>query len=441
MCLEHLLSITPLSCKSICGLPCTLGFLTVECAVLERYEIGLAAFIVVFDSNSNSIKMTFNPNTNSLETDYDSVDESAVCSIPLPPLKKLDGAEPISGSKTIKSLLRTYDHAEYISTMNMSQHLKSLGRMSSRPNILRPSKRFFPPCIHYGDHLRKFDEKVDDGYLLGYSLVSKAFRVFNTRRQQIKKPITSYLMKAQRLSNSQNPQLTTSTLLNQKDIHPMNIFILMNLLKAPQDRWSQDKHIKLVNIIGNLGAGMLTRAMAKQLSAASAHECLFVDFLSEKEPKKVSEALKHLGWDETGIVIKNKARFIAQGYNQQEVIDYDETFAPVARFEAIRIFLSFATYMNIVVYQIDVKSEFLNGFNLKGYLDFDYAGCNMDKKAPQAEYVAATGCCTNILWMKSQLTDYDIIYEKYQLADIFTKPLDDPTFKRLMVELGSTVSE
>ncbi|GKB30339.1 retrovirus-related pol polyprotein from transposon TNT 1-94 [Tanacetum coccineum] len=65
---------------------------------------------------------------------------------------------------------------------------------------------------------------------------------------------------------------------------------------APQDRWSQDKHIKLVNIIGDPGAGMLTRAMAKELSVASAHECLFIDFLSEEEPKKVSEALKHPGW-------------------------------------------------------------------------------------------------------------------------------------------------
>ncbi|GJV14719.1 hypothetical protein Tco_1360042 [Tanacetum coccineum] len=58
----------------------------------------------------------------------------------------------------------------------------------------------------------------------------------------------------------------------------------------------QDKHIKLVNIIGNLGAGMLTRAMAKQLSVALAHECLFVDFLSKEELKKVSEVLKHPGW-------------------------------------------------------------------------------------------------------------------------------------------------
>ncbi|GJT29578.1 hypothetical protein Tco_0909853 [Tanacetum coccineum] len=65
---------------------------------------------------------------------------------------------------------------------------------------------------------------------------------------------------------------------------------------APQDRWSQDKHIDLVNIIGNSGARRLTRAMAKEHGAASAHECLFVDFLSEEEPKKVSDAQQHPGW-------------------------------------------------------------------------------------------------------------------------------------------------
>ncbi|GKB10076.1 retrovirus-related pol polyprotein from transposon TNT 1-94, partial [Tanacetum coccineum] len=65
--------------------------------------------------------------------------------------------------------------------------------------------------------------------------------------------------------------------------------------------------------------------------------------------------------DEHGITIKNKARLVTQGYSQEEGIDYDETFAPVARMEAIKIFLAFATYMNFKVYQMDVKSTFLNG--------------------------------------------------------------------------------
>ncbi|GJZ21727.1 retrovirus-related pol polyprotein from transposon TNT 1-94 [Tanacetum coccineum] len=129
-----------------------------------------------------------------------------------------------------------------------------------------------------------------------------------------------------------------------------------------------------------------------------------------------------------------------------------------------------------------------SGFDLKGYSDSDYAGCNMDRKSTsaEAEYVVVAKCCASILWMKSQLSDYDIHYKmvpifcdntsaiaisnnpvlhsrtkyidiryhfirdhilkgdielhfiptEYQLAEIFTKPLDEPTFTRLKAELG-----
>ncbi|GJV83830.1 retrotransposon protein, putative, unclassified [Tanacetum coccineum] len=62
--------------------------------------------------------------------------------------------------------------------------------------------------------------------------------------------------------------------------------------------------------------------------------------------------------DERGVVVRNKARLVAQGHRQEEGIDYDEVFAPVARLEAIRIFLAFASYMGFIVYQMDVKSAF-----------------------------------------------------------------------------------
>ena len=65
--------------------------------------------------------------------------------------------------------------------------------------------------------------------------------------------------------------------------------------------------------------------------------------------------------DEAGIVTRNKARLVAKGYSQQEGIDFDETFAPVARLEAIRIFLAYVAHANFKVYQMDVKSAFLNG--------------------------------------------------------------------------------
>ncbi|GJY41256.1 putative ribonuclease H-like domain-containing protein [Tanacetum coccineum] len=94
--------------------------------------------------------------------------------------------------------------------------------------------------------------------------------------------------------------------------------------------------------------------------------------ISLEEPKKISEGsikMTVIGtkWvyrnkrDERGVVVRNKARLVAQGQRQKEGIDYDEVFAPVARIEAIKLFLAFASFMGFIVYQIDVKSAFLYG--------------------------------------------------------------------------------
>ena len=66
--------------------------------------------------------------------------------------------------------------------------------------------------------------------------------------------------------------------------------------------------------------------------------------------------------NEDGQVIRNKARLVCKGYAQVEGIDFEETFAPMARLEAIRMFLSFASHKKLKVYQMDVKSTFLNGY-------------------------------------------------------------------------------
>ena len=66
--------------------------------------------------------------------------------------------------------------------------------------------------------------------------------------------------------------------------------------------------------------------------------------------------------DENDIIIRNKARLMTQGYNQQEGIDYEEIFAPIARLKAIRMLLAFVCYKNFILNQMDVKNAFLNGF-------------------------------------------------------------------------------
>ncbi|GJT50303.1 copia protein [Tanacetum coccineum] len=83
--------------------------------------------------------------------------------------------------------------------------------------------------------------------------------------------------------------------------------------------------------------------------------------------------------DENGVVSRNKARLVVQGYNQQEGIDFDETYAPVARLEFIRILIAYACAHDFKLYQMDVKSAFLNGFINEevyvaqplGFIDFE----------------------------------------------------------------------
>ncbi|KAK9177703.1 hypothetical protein WN943_026892 [Citrus x changshan-huyou] len=66
--------------------------------------------------------------------------------------------------------------------------------------------------------------------------------------------------------------------------------------------------------------------------------------------------------DEFGVVVRNKAKLVAQAYNQEEGIDFDETFAPVARLESIRMLLAFACHKDFILYQMDIKNAFLNGY-------------------------------------------------------------------------------
>ncbi|GJV53115.1 putative ribonuclease H-like domain-containing protein [Tanacetum coccineum] len=163
-----------------------------------------------------------------------------------------------------------------------------------------------------------------------------------------------------------------------------------SIVRTPQQNGTENhKDYSLDHVIGDVQSGVLTRRMTKTtneqgfISAVyegKSHEdlytCLFACFLSQEEPKKVIQALKDPSWieamqeellqfknkkDERGIVIRNKARLVAQGYTQEEGIDYDEVFAPVARIEAIRLFLAYASFKDFVVYQMDVKSAFLYG--------------------------------------------------------------------------------
>ncbi|GJY81553.1 putative ribonuclease H-like domain-containing protein, partial [Tanacetum coccineum] len=196
---------------------------------------------------------------------------------------------------------------------------------------------------------------------------------------------------------------------------------LTNLAPAVEVNPVPTKRVNTIHpqsqILGDLASPVLTRSRAQKSKFGESAfigyiqdqqrtnhtdqlHCLSACFLSQLEPTSIAKALEDPDWvdamqeemqqfinqqvwklvplpagkhaigtkwilknkrDARGIVVRNKARLVAQGHRQEEGIDYDEVFAPVARIEAIRLFLAFASYMGFLVYQLDVKSAFLYG--------------------------------------------------------------------------------
>ncbi|GKD38336.1 retrovirus-related pol polyprotein from transposon TNT 1-94 [Tanacetum coccineum] len=126
--------------------------------------------------------------------------------------------------------------------------------------------------------------------------------------------------------------------------------------------------------------------------------------------------------DEYGDVLKNKARLVAKGYCQEEGLDFEESFAPVARLEAIRIFLANAASKNMTVYQMDVKNAFLNG-ELKEEVYVSQPKGFVDPNHPHHVY-----CLKKALYGLKQAPRawYDTL-SKFLLAQGFSKGVVDPT--------------
>jgi len=280
--------------------------------------------------------------------------------------------------------------------------------------------------------LGKFEAKSDEGIFLGYSMNSRAYRVYNMRSRSImessnvvfddykdlsefsrEEQITSF---ADTTGNEErnNDNLTGDTQVTdgvatesateesaEKEYHPENdvsteVDIADPVRKMPSTRIQKNHPSK--EIIGDLNEGIRTRVQPRKRYDDMVR---YVCFTSQIEPKNIREALLHDEWinamqeeleqfvrndvwtlvprpkdsnvigtkwifknksDECGTIVRNKARLVAQGYTQVEGIDFDETFAPVARLESIRLLLSIACLLDFKLYQMDVKSAFLNGF-------------------------------------------------------------------------------
>ncbi|GJY08234.1 putative ribonuclease H-like domain-containing protein, partial [Tanacetum coccineum] len=281
------------------------------------------------------------------------------------------------------------------------------------------------------DPLGKFDGKADEGFFVGYSINSKAFRVFNTRTRKVEENLhitflenkpnvagsgPDWLFDIDLLTNSMNYEPVTAGnqtnrnagIKDNVDAVPTQQYILLPLLyDSPQsleDAVADDAGKKTNEKPANEGerngqekeGGASNKEVSTVSPSVSAAGQSFdnaddlstnhlmpdledtTDLLNtgifsgvyDDEDEGAEADLNNLETtmnvfrnkkDERGIIVRNKARLVAQGYTQKEGIYYDEVFTLVARIEAIGLFLAYASFMGFIVYQIDMKSAFLYG--------------------------------------------------------------------------------
>ncbi|GJW35946.1 retrovirus-related pol polyprotein from transposon TNT 1-94 [Tanacetum coccineum] len=174
------------------------------------------------------------------------------------------------------------------------------------------------------DCLTKFDPKSTEGIFLGYSPNSKAYIILNEETLRVEESLNV------RFDESPPPK---SPLLEDDDVLECEI---IKQVKDLEIKENEPLNKEITNI---------KESKDHPLETVIGTKWVFKNKL-----------------DENGVVSRNKARLVAQGYNQQEGIDFDETYAPVARLESIRILLAYASAHDFKLYQMDVKSAFLNGF-------------------------------------------------------------------------------
>ncbi|XP_040370261.1 uncharacterized protein LOC112183342 isoform X2 [Rosa chinensis] len=256
-----------------------------------------------------------------------------------------------------------------------------------KPNVSH-LRVFGSPCYIYRDreYLGKFDARSDKGIFLGYSLDSRAYRVYNKRTMSV---MESYNVSIDdcAVSNVQvNPdedQPSGSRVnvgLNEETDDSSNdpIFDHPPVLRTGFKQVQKDHSTQ--DVIGNVHEGIQTR---RQVATKNVKEALNDDEWINAMHDELNQFARNDVWylvprlsefnvigtkwifrnksDEHGNVTRNKARLVAQGYKQVEGLDFDETFAPVARLESVRLLLAIACHLHFTLYQMDVKSAFLNG--------------------------------------------------------------------------------
>nr|GEV43893.1 retrovirus-related Pol polyprotein from transposon TNT 1-94 [Tanacetum cinerariifolium] len=321
------------------------------------------------------------------------------------------------------------------------------------------------------ENLGKLQLKADIGIFIGYALTKKAFRIYNRRTRRIVETFHvdfDELMAMASKQSSSGPALndmtptTISSGLVQKSSpstsyvppsrHDWDLLfqsMFDELLNPPPsvDYQAPEVIAPIVDVISPVQAdsiGSPSSITVDQYAPSPSKSHTTAEILSLVIPQDVEEdnldiEVAHMGNDslfvkleKLGGILKNKARLVARGYRQEEGIDFEESFALVARLEAIRIFLAYAAHKNMVVYQMDVKTAFLNG-NLReevyvsqpdGFVDQDNP--NHVYKLKKALYGLKQAAACGIFINQSKYALESLKKYDFQSCD----PLDTPMVEK-----------
>ncbi|GJV42413.1 retrovirus-related pol polyprotein from transposon TNT 1-94 [Tanacetum coccineum] len=214
------------------------------------------------------------------------------------------------------------------------------------------------------DYLTKFDPKSYEGIFLGYSQNSKAYIILNKHTRKVEESLN--------VTFDENPPPSKASPLVDDDLDEEEAIKVTEKKNLENDIVDETLEIdKIVNIKESRNhplENVIENLNQRTLRSQAQNQSNFFCFISTIEPKNVNEALTNDSWtvamqEELNQFIANDVwELVAQGYNQQEGIDYDETYASVARLEPIRILLADACALDFKLFQMDVKIAFLNGF-------------------------------------------------------------------------------
>nr|GEU53735.1 hypothetical protein [Tanacetum cinerariifolium] len=285
---------------------------------------------------------------------------------------------------------------------------------------------------------RKLQPKADIGIFIGYAPTKKAFRIYNRRTRRIVETIHvdfDELMAMASKQSSSGPtlnEMTPATISSGLVQKPSSSTPYVPPSRNDRDLLFQPMFDELLNPPPSVDpqAPEVIALIAKvippvQAESTYSHSSTTVDQDAPSLNKVMVITLKWIykvKLNELGGILKNKARLVARVYRQEEGIEFEESFAPVARLEAIRIFLAYAAHKNMVVYQMDVKTAFLNG-NLKEEVYVSQPDGFVDQDNPDHVYKLKKA----LYGLKQALRAWYDMLSSFLISQDFSKGSVDPT--------------